>query len=87
MGLPICEWAFDKPSQDRVDQELDFSVYIGEKSFSVAIGEPFELKRLIVAERVKFGVDIDENLCAVQVMDLVESEMENIRLAFPSNNC
>jgi len=84
IGIPICEWTFDKPSPHCVDEALDFRMYIGENSLSICIGGPCEITRVIVAKDVKFGMDADGYLRAVQVTAIQPSEMANIRLAFPS---
>ncbi len=85
-GLPVCEWTFDQPSKDRIDEKMNFRMFIGESSISLTIGDTVELKKLIVAERVKFGVDVDDYLRAIQVIDLQPSEMATIRSTFPSNS-
>jgi hypothetical protein len=84
IGIPICEWTFDKPSPHYVDESLDFRMYIGGSSISICIGGAVEIKRIIAANRVKFGMDADGYLRAMQVTSIQPSEMTNIRLTFPS---
>ena len=84
-GVPICEWTWDKPSPGVIDEVGDFYVYICDSSISIRFGDEFELKEIIVTDRVKFGVDTDGYIRAIQATDLQPSEIANIRLAFPTS--
>jgi hypothetical protein len=84
-GLPLCEWTWDKPAPLSIDEPLDFRLYIGNDHISLRFGDPFELFELIIAERTQFGLDSDGFIRAIQVFDLLPSELANIKLAFPSS--
>ncbi|MBA3870563.1 MAG: hypothetical protein H0X30_15580 [Anaerolineae bacterium] len=86
IGIPICEWTFDKPSPHYVDEALDVRMYIGGSSISICIGGAVEIKRVIVANRVRFGMDADGYLRAIQVTAIKPSEMANIRSTFPTRS-
>ena len=60
-------------------------MYIGSSSISICIGDAVEIKRMIVANRLKLGMDADGYLRAIQVTSIEPSEMANIHLAFPSD--
>jgi hypothetical protein len=83
-GVPICEWTWDKPSPSRIDEAGEFYVCIGESSISIRFGDEFELEEVIVAERVRFGVDANGYIRAIQAINLQSSEIANIKLAFPT---
>ena len=83
-GLPIFQWSPERFDAWIINERIAFSIYIGPHYLSLRIHEERKIKSIIRAERVAFGVDEADKLCAIQVTELSTQEIAALKSYYPS---
>jgi hypothetical protein len=82
-GLPVCEWedqTGDSPQYAHKSAEL--RLCIGSEGILIQFMPQTQIVRFITTDRVRFGIDFDNHITAIQVTQLTLDEIEAVKSTF-----
>ncbi len=81
-GMPVCEWTWDKPSPWVVNETLEFKVQLASNVLEIRLSDDADVTKIFETGRVQFGVDKDDFLSRIRLIDLEPSEVSTILTTF-----
>jgi hypothetical protein len=83
-GLPVCDWFSFQPSPSTLDEPGIFNLFIGSSHLTITLKNSPQLNKVLTAQRARFGIDSENYLAAVQIVDLLPDEIVTLKSTFPA---
>jgi hypothetical protein len=80
-GLPICKWE-EKGGGIYADEVSELRLCISCEDIVIRFMPQTQIVRFITTDRVRFGIDADDHLTAIQVTQLTPDEIEDVKRTF-----